>query len=96
MVYLGEVYASDAPTTYYFDISDFAKHLKKTDDIVISFSAMEADRDTTVEISNIALYGSSLNGEKTLGVLLIVIISTLLACAILFVLTKRRGRAMRR
>lgn len=93
-VYICETSITELPETYYFNIAPFAKDARSSASLNISICAIpKSDSNkTSVIVSDIALYGTSGSGTKTVATVIVIIISTLAICGLLFLLTRRRSR----
>lgn len=94
--YVGEVETVNAEATYYFHISDFTKEIKSTDELTVSICVLpESDGDiSSVEIRDIALYGSSGNGIQTVIIISAVAVA-LAGCGVLvFFLVRNRKKKL--
>lgn len=95
--FIGEAKIANAPTTYYFDISDFTKDVKASDTLTVSICLIpEGESVESVEISEIALYGSSAGGAGTVIIIVVVaiIIAALVALVILLAINRKKKSAM--
>ena len=98
VIYIGEAEVGSVEKTYFFDITPLTKSIVESDEFTISvrIPAYAEDREPTLSISDIALYGSSGSGSRTLVIVIIVALSTLAICGLLFLLTRRRARNLGR
>ncbi|MBQ8410097.1 MAG: hypothetical protein IJY39_14665 [Clostridia bacterium] len=95
-VYIGEATVHNS-AIYYFNITPFTESIKSSDSLQISLCVLpeENSGNVTLEIEELALYGSSGNGISTVVSVIVVIISTLSVCGLLFILTQRRKKQLR-
>lgn len=92
--YIGEATVASASTTYYFDISDFAKDAKSSDMIRISICLLAEDgEEKAIEISDISLYGSSGRGTGTVVVIIVVVVAIAALIGLATFLSLRRKKA---
>lgn len=98
VVYIGEAEVGSVEKTYFFNITPFTKDIDASDEFTLSIRipTYAEDRESTLVLSDIALYGSSGSGSSTLITVIIVALSTLAICGLLFLLTRRRARNMSR
>ncbi len=95
--YVGETEVIDGEMTYYFNITDLTSEVKSSDALNVSVCILpDAEEDVScVEIKDIALYGSSHKGARTVITVVIVAVSALALCAIMFLLARSRKRKLR-
>lgn len=95
--YVGEANVSDIPEIYFFNITPFTEDIKSSDTLTVSICVLPAEQVESVElsVSEMALYGSSGNGNSTIISILIVIAVTLGVCGLLYLLTRRRKKRHR-
>lgn len=73
--YIGEAKLANAATTYYFNISDFAKEIDSSDILSVSVCIVaEGEGKESVEIKEIALFGATSKGGDTIIVIVVVVI----------------------
>lgn len=97
-VYVGETKVTSTPTTYYFNITDFTGSIQASDSLQLSLCVLkeEANKaEVSLTVSDMALFGSSGNGSSTVISVIIVAVSTLAICGLLFLLTQRRKKHTR-
>lgn len=91
--YVGEATVANASTTYYFDISDFAKDVKSSDMIEISICIIpDGEAVESLEISDVSLYGSSGKGVGTVIVIIVVIVVVLALVGLVVLLAIKRKK----
>ena len=98
-VFVGEARVLGNSTTYYFNISPFTDHIKASDTLTVSLLILPAESGTStaiLEVEEIALYGTSGNGSRTIVSIVVVAVSTLGICALLHLLTQRRKKHISR
>ncbi len=95
--YVGEAKLANAPTTYYFDISEFSKGVNSSDTLSISLCLIpDGEDEESVEISDISLYGSSgsVGNTATTVIFVVAIIGVLVALiAVLAINRKKKTQA---
>ena len=98
VLYIGEAKVGSVEKTYYFNISDLTDNIKESDELTLSLRipGYAESRESSLTVSDIALYGTSGNGSSTVVAVIIVIVSTLAVCGLLFLLTQRRKRHINR
>ena len=95
--YVGEAKLANAPTTYYFDISDFAKGVNSSDTLSISLCIIpEGEGEESVEISEMSLYGSSGSSSDTVWTVIIVAVIIAALVALIAVLAVNRKKKAQR
>ena len=99
-VYVGEAKVLASTETYYFNISPFTDKVKRSDKLSLSLVVLPDENissagNAILEIDEIALYGTSGNGIRTVMSVITVAICTLGICALLYLLTQRRKRAIK-
>lgn len=100
-VYVGEAKVLASSATYYFNISPFTDKVKRSDKLCLSLVVLPDENissagNAILEIDEIALYGTSGNGVRTVLSVITVAISTLGICALLYLLTQRRKKVIKR
>ena len=99
-VYVGEAKVLASTETYYFNISPFTDKVKRSDKLSLSLVVLPDENissasNAILEIDEIALYGTSGNGIRTVMSVITVAVSTLGVCALLYLLTQRRKKAIK-
>lgn len=93
IAYVGETETVNAETTYYFDISEFSKNVSTSDKLTVSVCILPDKKgEHTVEISEIALYGSSGGGVQTAVIIACVAVGIAVFGVLIFVLVKKRKK----
>lgn len=91
--YVGEAKLANAPTTYYFDISEFAKGVNSSDTLSLSLCLIpEGQGEESVEISDISLYGSSGSSSNTVVTVIVVVAIVGALVALIAVLAVNRKK----
>jgi hypothetical protein len=92
IIYIGKAEVGSVEKTYFFNISSFVDDIKASDKFSLSVRIPEyaENRESTLTVSDVALYGSSGNGRVMVITVTVAALSTLAICALLFLLTKRR------
>ena len=93
-LYVGSARIGSEPKTYYFNLSGFSDKLHDSDKIVLLLRLPDdvENRDATLIVNDIALYGSSGNNVQTIKASIAVALTTLAICALLFLLTQKRRK----
>ncbi len=92
-MYVGEIQTVNGLTTYYFDISGFVKDIKSSDTLTIAICILQdGDENESIEIHEIALYGSSGSGIEAIVIIIVVsvIVLALIALIVLLVVKRRK------
>ena len=95
--YVGEAEIIGGETTYYFNITDFVSEIKSSDTLGVSVCILpDGEQDISyLEIKDIALYGSSHQGMRTVITVVIVVVTALTLCGVIFLLARSRKRKLR-
>ncbi len=97
-VYIGETDVSGEAQTYYFDIKGFSKHAEVSEDMVLSLCLLNnGEGDRTLEISEMAFFGSSGNGAETVVTVVVVAVIALsvLGLIVLLALSRKKKKSVR-
>ncbi len=95
--YIGEAKTANAETTYYFKISDFTGDVESSSDITLTLVLFPDDGEvSSVEIKEIALYGTSAGGLQSVVIIIIVALVALASVGLIVWLVIRRKRKAER
>jgi hypothetical protein len=92
--FIGECRTDNGEKTYYFDISDFTKDMKSSDTLTLAICLLpDGDSDATVEIKEVALYGTSATVTETVIIVIVVaVIVAALVGSIVLLAVKRKKK----
>ena len=93
--YIGEAKVANAPATYYFDIAEFAKEVNASDTLTVSICIIpDGNSEESVEIGEIALYGTSGSiSDTAVTVIIVAVIIGVLVGLIVVLAVNRKKRA---
>ncbi len=96
--YIGETDTEVGETTYYFDINSFIKNVSESDKLTLAICILpDGDGNDSVDIKELALYGSSQKGIETVIIIAIVaVVLAVMAALIILLVIRRKKKAAAR
>lgn len=94
VLYTGTARVGSVDKTYYFNVAEFTDNIKESDRIVLMLRLPDdaENCEDQMTITDISLFGSSGNGSQTIKASIVVAVSSLVICALLFLLTQKRKK----
>jgi hypothetical protein len=91
--YVGEAQITEAPATYYFNISSFTENIQSSDSLQFSLCILKSNSENvSLTVEDIQLYGSSGNGTNTTVIIIIVAVIILALCGLIVLLVVTRKK----